>query len=129
VNTSELAAKIAEADSVSKTQAQAILDSMLKTILGAAANGEEILASWIREVQSQGNAGTRGAQSDQRRENQDRRLAQTKLFACKGGEGAPERLSAGAKPRAEFAYRAGERNGGLWHCLVTSANDGYLGRD
>jgi DNA-binding protein HU-beta len=42
VNTSELVAKIAEARSVSKTQAQAIVDSMLKTILGAAANGEEI---------------------------------------------------------------------------------------
>jgi len=42
VNTSELVAKIVEAHSVSKTQAQAIVDSMLKTILGAAANGEEI---------------------------------------------------------------------------------------
>jgi DNA-binding protein HU-beta len=42
VNTSELAAKIAEAHSLSKTQAQAIVDSMLKTILGAAASGEEI---------------------------------------------------------------------------------------
>jgi DNA-binding protein HU-beta len=42
VNTSELASKIAEAHSLSKTQAQAIVDSMLKTILGAAANGEEI---------------------------------------------------------------------------------------
>ena len=37
MNTSELVAKIAEAHSVSKTQAQAIVDSMLKTILGAAA--------------------------------------------------------------------------------------------
>jgi nucleoid DNA-binding protein len=44
VNTSELVAKIAEAHSVSKTQAQAIVDSMLKTILGAAANGDCALA-------------------------------------------------------------------------------------
>ena len=42
MKTSELAAKIAEAHSVSKTQAQAIVDSMLKTILDAAANGQEI---------------------------------------------------------------------------------------
>jgi nucleoid DNA-binding protein len=103
VNTSELVAKIAEAHSVSKTQAQAIVDSMLKTILGAAANGEEISLPGFGKFKVQGNAGTRGAQSDQRRENQDRRLAQTHLFACKGGEGAPERLSSGAKPRAGFA--------------------------
>ena len=45
MNTSELAAKIAEAHSVSKTQAQAIVDSMLKTILDAAAKGEEISLS------------------------------------------------------------------------------------
>ena len=42
MNTSELVAKIAEAHGVSKTQAQAIVDGMLKTILSAAANGEEI---------------------------------------------------------------------------------------
>ena len=42
MNTSELVAKIAEANSVSKTQAQAIVESMLKTIMSAAANGEEI---------------------------------------------------------------------------------------
>ena len=43
MNTSELVTKIAEANSVSKTQAQAIVDSMLKSIMSAAANGEEIL--------------------------------------------------------------------------------------
>jgi len=42
VNTSELVTKIAEAHSLSKTQAQAIVDSMLKAIMSAAANGEEI---------------------------------------------------------------------------------------
>jgi DNA-binding protein HU-beta len=42
VNTSELVAKIAAAHSVSKTQAQGIVDSMLKSIMSAAANGEEI---------------------------------------------------------------------------------------
>ena len=42
MNTSELVAKIAEAHSVSKTQAQGIVDSMLKNIMSAAANGEEI---------------------------------------------------------------------------------------
>ena len=42
MNTSELVAKIAEAHSVSKTQAQGIMDSMLKSIMSAAANGEEI---------------------------------------------------------------------------------------
>jgi DNA-binding protein HU-beta len=41
VNTSELVAKIAEAHGVSKTQAQGIMDSMLKSIMSAAANGEE----------------------------------------------------------------------------------------
>jgi DNA-binding protein HU-beta len=42
MNTSELVTKIAEANSVSKTQAQAIVESMLKVIMSAAANGEEI---------------------------------------------------------------------------------------
>ena len=42
MNTSELVTKIAEANSVSKTQAQAIVDSMLKSIMSAAAKGEEI---------------------------------------------------------------------------------------
>ena len=42
MNTSELVTKIADANSVSKTQAQAIVDSMLKSIMSAAANGEEI---------------------------------------------------------------------------------------
>ena len=42
MNTSELVTKIAEANSVSKAQAQAIVDSMLKSIMSAAANGEEI---------------------------------------------------------------------------------------
>jgi DNA-binding protein HU-beta len=40
--TSELVAKIAETNSVSKTQAEAIVDSMLKSIMSAAAKGEEI---------------------------------------------------------------------------------------
>jgi DNA-binding protein HU-beta len=42
VNTSELVTRIAEANNVSKTQAQAIVESMLKTIMSAAASGEEI---------------------------------------------------------------------------------------
>jgi len=42
VNTSELVAKIAEANSLSKTQAQTIVDSVLKTIVSVAASGEEI---------------------------------------------------------------------------------------
>ena len=42
MSTSELVAKIAEAHSVSKTQSQGIVDSMLKSIMSAAANGEEI---------------------------------------------------------------------------------------
>ena len=55
MNTSELVTKIAEANSVSKTQAQAIVDSMLKRISSVAASGEEIsLPGW--KVQSQVNA-------------------------------------------------------------------------
>jgi DNA-binding protein HU-beta len=42
MNTSELVTKIAEANSVSKTQAQVVVDGMLKSIISAAANGEEI---------------------------------------------------------------------------------------
>jgi len=45
VNTSELATKIAETHSVSKMQAQAIVDSMLKSITSAAANGDQDLES------------------------------------------------------------------------------------
>ena len=42
MNTSELVAKIAESHSVSKTQAQAIVDSVLKSIVSSAASGEEV---------------------------------------------------------------------------------------
>jgi DNA-binding protein HU-beta len=42
MNTTELVTKIAEANSVSKAQAQAIVDSMLNSIMSAAAKGEEI---------------------------------------------------------------------------------------
>ena len=58
MNTSELVTKIAEANSVSKTQAQAIVDSMLKSIMSAAANGEKISLPGVWKVQSQGNART-----------------------------------------------------------------------
>jgi hypothetical protein len=68
VNTSELVAKIAEAHSVSKTQAQGIVDSMLKSIMsGCERRGD--FASRIWKVQSQGDAGTRGAQPAKRRED------------------------------------------------------------
>ena len=42
MNTSELVTKIAETNGVSKTQAEAIVDSMLNSIMSAAAKGEEI---------------------------------------------------------------------------------------
>ena len=42
MNTSELAAKIAEANEISKAKAQTVLDSVLKSILNAAATGEEV---------------------------------------------------------------------------------------
>jgi DNA-binding protein HU-beta len=42
MNTSELVTKIVETNSLSKTQAQAIVDSMLNSIMSAAAKGEEI---------------------------------------------------------------------------------------
>ena len=42
MNTSELVAKIAESHSVSKAQADAIVDSVLKSIVSSAASGEEI---------------------------------------------------------------------------------------
>jgi nucleoid DNA-binding protein len=56
MNTSDLVAKIAEANSVSKAQAQAIVDSMLNSIMSAAARRD--FASRIWKVQSQGNART-----------------------------------------------------------------------
>jgi len=59
VNTSELVAKIAEAHSVSKTQAQGIVDSMLKSIMSAAANGEEISLPGFGKLKVR-DAGTRG---------------------------------------------------------------------
>jgi DNA-binding protein HU-beta len=42
MNMSELVAKIAESHSVSKAQAQAIVDSVLKNIVNAAASGAEV---------------------------------------------------------------------------------------
>ena len=42
MNTTELAAKLAETHSVTKTQAKAIVDDVLKGIVDAAANGDEV---------------------------------------------------------------------------------------
>ena len=42
MNTNELVAKIAEAPDVGKGQAKSIVDDVLKTIVDAAASGEEI---------------------------------------------------------------------------------------
>ena len=42
MNTNELVAKIAEAHDVGKGQAKSIVDDVLKTIVDAAASGEEI---------------------------------------------------------------------------------------
>ena len=42
MNSTELASKIAEAHGVTKAQAHAILDGVLKSIVSAAADGEEI---------------------------------------------------------------------------------------
>jgi hypothetical protein len=53
--------------------------------------------SWIRKVQGQGFAGTRGPQSGQRRENQDRRVEKAFLFARQGSEGRLEHLNTNPK--------------------------------
>ena len=99
MNTSELVAKIAEEHSVSKTQAQAIVDSMLKTILGAAANGEEISLPGFGKFKVKETPERDGRNPTSGEKIKIAAFAQTQLFACKGGEGPPERLSAGAKPR------------------------------
>lgn len=42
MNSSEIIARIAESHSVTKTQAQAILDTVLNSIVSAATNGDEV---------------------------------------------------------------------------------------
>jgi DNA-binding protein HU-beta len=42
MNSSELASAVAEAHDISKAQAQSILDSLLKSIIKAAASGDEV---------------------------------------------------------------------------------------
>ena len=63
MNTTELIAKIAEAHGVSKAQAKSIVEDIFKDIVDAAASGAEVSLSGFRQVQGQGDAGTRRAQS------------------------------------------------------------------
>jgi hypothetical protein len=63
MNTAELVAKIADAHGVSKVQVKSIVDDIFKDIVDAAASGVGGVAAGVREVQSQGDATARGAQS------------------------------------------------------------------
>src|SRR5208337_5271001 len=51
------------------------------------------VAAGVREVQSQGDAGTRRPQSGQWREDQDCSVKEAYLLVCEVGKGPPERLS------------------------------------
>ena len=61
MNTSELVTKIAEGHGVSKSQAQAIVDSMLKNIMSAAAKGKEVKLPDLESSKSRKRRNARGA--------------------------------------------------------------------
>jgi DNA-binding protein HU-beta len=65
MNTSELVTIVAEAHDISKAQAQAILDSVLKGIVKAAASDDEVSLAGFGKFKGQGFARTRGPQSGQ----------------------------------------------------------------
>ena len=62
MNTAELVAKIADAHGVSKVQAKSIVDDIFKDIVRRGKRRGSVAAG-VREVQSQGDAGARRAQS------------------------------------------------------------------
>ena len=63
MNTTELIAKIAEAHGVSKAQAKSIVEDIFKDIVELRSKRRGGVAFGVRQVQSQGDARTRRAQS------------------------------------------------------------------
>jgi DNA-binding protein HU-beta len=66
MNSSELVTIVAEVHDVSKAQVQAILDSVLKSIVKAAASDDEISLAGFGKFKIKASPGTRGPQSGQR---------------------------------------------------------------
>ena len=101
MNRSELVAKITEAHSVSKTQAQGIVDSMLKSLASARGrNGGrpfKMTAAKLRLAQASQPVRGRRLRS---------RFAKAHFFARQGGERAAERLNVFAVVGGDQASRS-----------------------
>jgi DNA-binding protein HU-beta len=92
MNSSELVTIVAEAHDISKAQAQAILDSVLKSIIKAAASdGEVSLAGFgkFKVKASPEREGRNPANGEKIKIAASKKLS----FACQGSEGRLERLN------------------------------------
>jgi hypothetical protein len=90
MNSSELVTIVAEAHDISKAQAQAILDSVLKSIVKAAASDDEVSLAGFGKFKVKASP------------ERDRRIEEALLFACQGSEGRLERLNTGPRLLAPF---------------------------
>ena len=107
MNTTELVAKIAEVHSVSKAQAKSMVEDIFKDIVDAAASG----ATGVRQVQGQGDRGTRRAQSGEWRKDQDCGVKEAHLLVRQIGQRPPERLSRSSAKRQEVEQHRVLRSG------------------
>ena len=82
MNSSELVTIVAEAHDISKAQAQAILDSVLKSIVKAAASDDEVSLAGFGKFKIKASPEREG-RNPANGENQDRRIEEALLFAAK----------------------------------------------
>jgi DNA-binding protein HU-beta len=93
MNSSELATIVAEAHDLPKAQAQAILDSVLKSILKAAASDDEVSLAGFGKFKVKASPEREGRNPA----NGEKIKIAALLFACQGSEGRLERLNTGPR--------------------------------
>jgi nucleoid DNA-binding protein len=95
--TSEIADKIATEQSLTRTQAKAIVESVFSQISEAARSGAETSIPGFGKFKVK-DTGARGSQPVDRRDDQDRGLEEAVLHAGESRQGRAQRLTAVVNP-------------------------------
>jgi DNA-binding protein HU-beta len=97
MNSSELVTIVAEAHDIPKAQVQAILDSVLKSIVKAAASDDEVSLSGFGKFKIKASPEREGRNPANGEKIKIAASKKLSFFACQGSEGRLERLNAGIR--------------------------------
>lgn len=92
-STNDLADKLAEAHKLTKSQAKAIVEDVLKGISQAAAKGDEVSLNGFGKFKVRDKPAREGRKSFDRRDDQDRDVQEACLSARQGAERCRQRLT------------------------------------